>query len=38
MEGIAYVGEKRAAEAIVSCRLVDRARAVQTTSSITEAE
>jgi 3-hydroxyacyl-[acyl-carrier-protein] dehydratase len=30
MEGTAYVGETRAAEALVSCRLVDRARA-QTT-------
>jgi 3-hydroxyacyl-[acyl-carrier-protein] dehydratase len=27
MEGIAYVGDKRVAEAIVTCRLVDRARA-----------
>src|SRR5437773_3012109 len=26
MEGIAYVGEKRVAEAIVTCQLVDRAR------------
>jgi 3-hydroxyacyl-[acyl-carrier-protein] dehydratase len=26
MEGIAYVGEKRVAEAIVTCRLVDRSR------------
>src|SRR5579862_751037 len=32
MEGIAYVGDKRAAEAIVSCRLVDRARAERTPS------
>lgn len=27
MEGIAYVGEKKVAEAIVTCRLVDRSRA-----------
>ncbi len=27
MEGIAYVGDKRVAEAIVTCRLVDRSRA-----------
>jgi 3-hydroxyacyl-[acyl-carrier-protein] dehydratase len=27
MEGIAYVGDQRAAEALVSCRLVDRSRA-----------
>jgi 3-hydroxyacyl-[acyl-carrier-protein] dehydratase len=38
MEGIAYVGDKRAAEAIVSCRLVDRSRTVQATSSGTETE
>jgi 3-hydroxyacyl-[acyl-carrier-protein] dehydratase len=28
MEGVAFVGEKRAAEAIISCRLVDRSRAL----------
>jgi 3-hydroxyacyl-[acyl-carrier-protein] dehydratase len=33
MEGVAYVGDKRAAEAIVSCRLVDRARAANKASS-----
>jgi 3-hydroxyacyl-[acyl-carrier-protein] dehydratase len=38
MEGIAYVGDKRAAEAIVSCRLVDKSRAVQAASSGTETE
>jgi hypothetical protein len=27
MEGIAYVGEKKVAEAIVTCRLVDSSRA-----------
>jgi hypothetical protein len=27
MEGIAYVGEKRVAEAIVTCQVVDRGRA-----------
>jgi len=26
MEGIAYVGEKKAAEATVTCQLVDRSR------------
>jgi 3-hydroxyacyl-[acyl-carrier-protein] dehydratase len=26
MEGVAYVGDKRAAEATVSCRVVDRSR------------
>src|SRR5579864_4121793 len=30
MEGIAYVGDQRAAEALVSCRLVDRSRAPKT--------
>lgn len=29
MEGIAYVGDKRVAEAIVTCRLVDRSRTQQ---------
>jgi 3-hydroxyacyl-[acyl-carrier-protein] dehydratase len=38
MEGIAYVGDKRAAEAIVSCRLVDKSRAVQAASSASETE
>jgi 3-hydroxyacyl-[acyl-carrier-protein] dehydratase len=38
MEGIAYVGDKRAAEAIVSCRLVDKSRAVQAASAATETE
>jgi 3-hydroxyacyl-[acyl-carrier-protein] dehydratase len=32
MEGIAYVGDKRVAEAIVSCQLVDRSRGRGTTS------
>jgi 3-hydroxyacyl-[acyl-carrier-protein] dehydratase len=30
MEGTAYVGDQRAAEALVSCRLVDRVRAAKT--------
>ena len=33
MEGTAYVGDKRAAEAIISCRLVDRARALGKTDA-----
>jgi 3-hydroxyacyl-[acyl-carrier-protein] dehydratase len=32
MEGIAYVGEKRVAEAIVTCRLVDKSRAQGSTT------
>src|SRR5580704_180923 len=32
MEGTAYVGDKRAAEALVSCRLVDRSRGPNTPS------
>ncbi len=35
MEGAAYVGDKLAAEALVSCRLVDRARAPKTSSQET---
>jgi 3-hydroxyacyl-[acyl-carrier-protein] dehydratase len=35
MEGTAYVGETLAAEALVSCRLVDRARAPKTPSQET---
>jgi len=35
MEGTAYVGDKRAAEALVSCRLVDRVRGPNTTSQET---
>ena len=31
MEGIAYVGDKRVAEAIVTCRLVDKSRAQDST-------
>jgi 3-hydroxyacyl-[acyl-carrier-protein] dehydratase len=36
MEGHAYVGDKHAAEALVSCRLVDRARAAAKSSEATE--
>jgi 3-hydroxyacyl-[acyl-carrier-protein] dehydratase len=32
LEGIAYVGDKRVAEATVTCRLVDRSRARQSTA------
>jgi 3-hydroxyacyl-[acyl-carrier-protein] dehydratase len=35
MEGTAYVGDKRAAEALVSCRLVDRSRGPNTPSQET---
>lgn len=35
MEGAAYVGDKLAAEALVSCRLVDRARVPKTSSQET---
>jgi 3-hydroxyacyl-[acyl-carrier-protein] dehydratase len=35
MEGAAYVGDKLAAEALVSCRLVDRSRAPKTPSQET---
>jgi 3-hydroxyacyl-[acyl-carrier-protein] dehydratase len=35
MEGAAYVGDKLAAEALVSCRLVDRSRAPKTPSQDT---
>jgi 3-hydroxyacyl-[acyl-carrier-protein] dehydratase len=35
MEGKAYVGDKLAAEALVSCRLVDRLRAPKTPSQDT---
>jgi 3-hydroxyacyl-[acyl-carrier-protein] dehydratase len=35
MEGTAYVGDQRAAEALVSCRLVDRSRAPKTRSQET---
>jgi 3-hydroxyacyl-[acyl-carrier-protein] dehydratase len=35
MEGTAYVGDKRAAEALVSCRLVDRSRGPSTPSQET---
>jgi 3-hydroxyacyl-[acyl-carrier-protein] dehydratase len=38
MEGMAYVGDKRAAEAIISCRLVDRARALGKAESSAESE
>lgn len=38
MEGMAYVGDKRAAEAIISCRLVDRARALAKAESSAESE
>src|SRR6266566_7031036 len=37
MEGVAYVGEKRVAEAIVTCRLVDRSRA-RSAEDATDAE
>lgn len=37
MEGTAYVGEKRAAEAIVTCRLVDRSR-VGNVETVAESE
>jgi 3-hydroxyacyl-[acyl-carrier-protein] dehydratase len=35
MEGIAYVGDQRAAEALVSCRLVDRSRTSKTSAPAT---
>ncbi len=38
MEGMAYVGDKRAAEAIISCRLVDRGRALGKTEASAESE
>jgi len=39
MEGTAYVGDKRAAEAVVTCRLVDRSRAAAASAAEpTEAE
>jgi len=35
MEGTAYVGDQRAAEALVSCRLVDRSRTTKTSAPTT---
>jgi 3-hydroxyacyl-[acyl-carrier-protein] dehydratase len=35
MEGTAYVGDQRAAEALVSCRLVDRSRTAKTSAQST---
>ncbi len=35
MEGIAYVGDQRAAEALVSCRLVDRSRTTKPSAPAT---
>jgi len=38
MEGTAYVGDKRVAEAVVSCRLVDNSRARSSAEEVPEAE